>query len=117
VTNTEWLNVQVSNGNNPPVVQVGFNLVADSWVYAPNHHVGVNGSEFGETINAADYHQDKDASWTRFLNGNGGNDSIVGGAAGDQLFGNDGDDSLCFRAVLAAISPTSNSPPARQDSS
>lgn len=95
VTNVERLHFQVFTGSsNPPDQWLEFKLGATPWVYEPNHHVGVDGSEFADTINLNTFHQDKDASWGRFVNAKGGDDTVYGSAYGDTLNGDAGNDTI-----------------------
>ncbi len=84
---------------------MNFNIAptASTYVNGDNKSASVFGSMFGDTINAPDYHQDKDATWNRYVNGGEGDDTvngsdlketIDGGAGVDTLNGGGGDDYL-----------------------
>ncbi|HEY8570917.1 hypothetical protein [Phenylobacterium sp.] len=94
VTNTENIFVFVETASWPPPAELFFRITPEAWEYAPNSHVGVFGSGFGETIDLSNYHQDKDGSWQRFVDAGGGNDSVSGSAFRDRLSGQDGNDTL-----------------------
>jgi Ca2+-binding RTX toxin-like protein len=58
----------------------------------------INGSDFGDTLSAGTYVD----AW---LTGNGGNDSITGGAGNDFLFGSSGDDTISGGAGNDFLAP------------
>jgi len=94
VTHVEELQFLVFNTPFNPEQALTARLAPTGWIYEPNHHVGVDGTSMDDNIDLADYHQDKDASWERFVNADEGDDTVTGSNFNDHLFGEDGDDTL-----------------------
>lgn len=94
VSNVEDLQFFVINDPFNPAQSLNVKIAPTSWVYEPNHDVGVDGTDGADTINLAAYHQDKDASWDRFVNAGGGDDTVYGTNLGERLNGEAGNDTL-----------------------
>lgn len=94
VSNVEELQFFVINDPFNPAQSLNVKIAPTSWVYEPNHDVGVDGTDGADTINLAAYHQDKDASWDRFVNAGGGDDTVYGAGLNERLSGEAGNDTL-----------------------
>jgi Ca2+-binding RTX toxin-like protein len=94
VVNVEELQFLVFNDPFDPAQSLNLKIAPVAWVYEPNHDVGIDGTERADVITVANYHQDKDVSWDRFVNAGGGDDTVNGSGLNERIQGQAGDDIL-----------------------
>lgn len=94
LVNVEELQFQVFNDPFNPAQSLNLKIAPVAWVYEPNHDVGIDGTDRADVMTVADYHQDKDSSWDRFVNAGGGNDTVNGSVLNERIQGQAGDDIL-----------------------